>query len=87
MPQNKFINHVNNYFKRERIYKGHIYLDWQQVNINLANRLFSELNNLFDVSKQAAKIRLISKGLLINKQDMALNNIIKDVTQNILRDV
>lgn len=75
IPQENFINHVKDYFIRERINKGHLYYDWQKCNIDLTMRLLWELENIFDVSKEAAKIRLISQGLLIDATDTSLQRI------------
>ncbi|MFA5850273.1 MAG: ImmA/IrrE family metallo-endopeptidase [Bacteroidales bacterium] len=75
IPQNKFIYHVKDYFVRERINKGHLYFDWQKCNIDLTMRLLFELENIFGVSKEALKIRLISQGLLIDATDTSLQRI------------
>lgn len=77
IPQEKFIHHVMDYFVRERINKGHLYFDWQKCNIDLTMKLLRELENSFGVSKEAAKVRLISQGLLIDATDTSLQNMFK----------
>lgn len=54
MPTAYFIKIVDNYFKREAINKGFIYLDHQIQNIKLAMALLNELETNFGVSKEAA---------------------------------
>lgn len=73
---------VNNYFIRERINKGRIYFDRQKCNIQLATRLFWEIEKAFGVSKEAAKIRLISSGLLIDATDISLQRFLNDEKRN-----
>jgi Zn-dependent peptidase ImmA (M78 family) len=74
IPQNKFLDHIENYFVRERIYKGYLYLDWQKCNIDLTNRLLIELQDHFYVSKEVARFRLISRGLLEDTTDISFKN-------------
>ena len=75
IPQEKLIYHVNDYFDRKRINKGHLYFDWQKCNIDLRMKLLWELESIFGVSKEAAKIRLISQGLLIDATDTSLQKL------------
>lgn len=77
IPQDRFIKHVKDYFIRERIYKGFLYLDSQKCNYELTNRLLLELQSLFNVSKEAAKIRLISQNLLIDETDLSLQRMFR----------
>ncbi len=74
IPQDQFIRHVSDYFNRERINRGRLYFDSQKCNQELTMKLLHELENIFGVSKEAVKIRLISQKLLIDARDTAFQN-------------
>lgn len=64
MPPLYFEKVVLNYFKRESINKPFLYWDNQKENWALVMTLLGELETIFGVSKEAAKIKLKSLGLL-----------------------
>lgn len=65
MPQIPFINEVTRLFKKYSITKGHLYLDNQPCNKHDVFNILSALSMKFNVSKEAAKLRLLKEGLLI----------------------
>lgn len=78
IPKYLFIKHVEDYFVRENIRKGYLYLDSQRCNIELTNRLLYELQEHFNVSKEVARIRLIGHGLLKDTIDgMSIKSILR----------
>lgn len=78
IPQYQLINHVKDYFDKEDIHKGYLYLDSQRCNIDLTYRLLFELQEHFNVSKEVARIRLIGQGLLRDTiDDMSIKNILR----------
>ncbi len=74
MPTAVFEQVVHKYFKRESIGKGYTFMDHQIPNIKLALTLFSELENIFGVSKEAAKVKLRQMGLLKGGSDGSVND-------------
>jgi len=70
IPQEKLILHVADYFVRERIHKGYLFLDHQWINYDLTNRLLIELQEHFFVSKEVARVRLINEGILRDMSDL-----------------
>lgn len=76
VPNDYLILRVHDYFKRERIYKGYLYLDTQHKNIQLVNNLLHELHDYFGISKEVAKYRLIENKLLVDN----LNNSLRSIT-------
>jgi len=70
IPQEKLILQVADYFARETIHKGYLYLDHQWCNYDLTNRLLLKLQNQFFVSKEVARVRLINEGLLRDNTDL-----------------
>lgn len=76
MPQDKFYHYVMDYFQKERIYKGYLYLDNQKCNINLTMKLLLRLQEIFGVSKETIKIRLLSQGLLNDVTDTSLQSML-----------
>ena len=79
MPTAYFKKAVDNYFKRESIGKGFIFMDHQIQNIKLAMALFAELENVFGVSKEAAKVKLKQMGLLKGGSDGSLTDHIRNM--------
>jgi len=77
LPQEPLLRIVNDYFKRERIYKGYLFLDSQPCNMDLTFRLLRELQDYFGVSKEVAKYRLISLGLIKDTTDNSIQGILK----------
>jgi len=78
IPKYQFIKHVEDYFARENIRKGYLYLDSQRCNIELTNRLLYELQEHFNVSKEVARIRLIGLGLLKDTiEGMSIKSILR----------
>jgi Zn-dependent peptidase ImmA (M78 family) len=68
-----FTKVVKNYFQRESIaQKGFIYLDHQRENLIAVMKLLGELEQIFGISKDAAKFRLKDLGLLKDEQDASL---------------
>lgn len=67
MPKEYYLNIVYDYFNKENINKGHLYLDKQPCNMALTFNLLNELQYHFGISKEVAKYRLIEDGLLVDK--------------------
>lgn len=79
MPTLYFKKAVDNYFRRESISKGFIFMDHQIQNIKLAMALFAELETIFGVSKEAAKVKLKQMGLLKGGSDGSITDHIKNM--------
>lgn len=73
MPSTVFLKVVKTFFIRESIQKPFLYFDDQPVNQKLVLSLLSELEQVFGVSKEAAKVRLKDLGLLKDVQDKSIN--------------
>lgn len=56
---------VFEYFRKERINKGYLYLDTQPCNVALTYNLLGEIQYYFGVSKEVAKYRLIKDKFLV----------------------
>lgn len=76
MPTDKFLDKVAELFKRYDIHHGKLRLDNQPCNIEDCSKVIKSLSQTFNVSKEAAKIRMIKMNLLEVIQD----------TDNSLRD-
>lgn len=76
VPNEYLLGCVLDYFKRENINKGYLYLDSQTCNIKLVHNLLYELHDYFGISKEVAKYRLIENKLLIDN----LSNSLKSIT-------
>lgn len=79
MPTSYFNKAVNNYFRRESINKGFIYLDHQPQNVKLVMSLLSELETIFGVSKEAAKVKLKQLKLLKGGSDGSVSDHIRNI--------
>ncbi len=79
LPKEPLLRIVKDYFKQERIYKEYLYLDDQFCNINLVFNLLKGLQDYFGVSKEAAKYRLISEGLIKDATDNSIQGILKEL--------
>jgi Zn-dependent peptidase ImmA (M78 family) len=79
IPKKPLLGYVNEYFKKENIHRGRLFLDDQIVNQKLVFVFLSELSIHFNVSKEVAKYRLIGLGLLKDKTDISLKGIIRDM--------
>lgn len=64
MPQKRFYFCVAQLFKEKSITTGRLYLDNQPCNISDVRYILGKLSEEFNVSKEAAKMRLINEGLL-----------------------
>lgn len=78
IPKIPLLSHVRDYFERENINKGYLYLDNQLVNQRLVFGLLTELQRIFDVSKDVAKYRLIGLNLLQDTTDTSIGNIMRN---------
>lgn len=65
MPQSHFLLEVKKLFKQYNMTRGYLYLDHQQCNINDVNIIIGSLSSIFNVSREAVKIRMINEKLLI----------------------
>ena len=72
MPTSSFDKVVKKYFQSESINKGFLYLDNQPQNLRLSMKLFSQIEESFGVSKEAAKINLKELGLLKDVSDISI---------------
>jgi len=70
---------VTQYFREERILKGHLYWDNQPVNQQLVLGLLTKISTIYDVSLEVARIRLIALGLLIDDRWKSLRDILKEM--------
>lgn len=77
MPESHLLRMVAIYFREENINKGRLYLDHQGKNISVALKLLGRISSEFNVSKSAAKYRLIRMGLLEDKSDTSVRKILK----------
>lgn len=64
IPTKPFMIEVSKFFINENIHKNYLYLDKQPVNQILVHSLLNELSLKFNASKEAIKMKLISKNLL-----------------------
>ena len=78
LPKQPLTKMVNNYFIKERIHKGYLYLDNQPVNQVLVHTFLTRISEEFGVSIEVAKIRLIRLGLLQDDTDISLRKILND---------
>lgn len=65
MPQSRFMNEIYRLFTKFSITRGRLYLDHQSCNQRDVNVILGTLSSRFNVSKEAAKMRLLNAGLLI----------------------
>ena len=65
MPQSRFMNEVYRLFTQFSITRGRLYLDHQTCNQRDVVTILGALSSCFNVSKDAAKMRLLNAGLLI----------------------
>ena len=78
IPQKPLLSCVNDYFKKWNNNKGYLYFDHQPVNQGLVLGLLGELQDLFGVSLDVAKYRLIGLGLLKDTTDTSFNGILRN---------
>lgn len=78
MPQTPFMNEVAQLFKKYDITTGRLYLDHQPCNQRDVNAILGALSLKFNVSKEAAKMRLLNEKLLVidNRQPQRINRIL-----------
>lgn len=79
MPLSKLIGPVQRYFAEERIHKGFLYWDHQAVNQKLVLDFLNKMAIAHKVSVEAARIRLIELGLLVDDRYKSLRQILKDM--------
>ena len=80
MPQSSFMNEVSRLFKKQSITTGHLYLDHQPCNKHDVFTILGALSLKFNVSKEAAKMRLLNEGLLIinnKRQPQRIDHILR----------
>lgn len=78
IPQKPLLSCVNDYFKKWNNNKGYLYFDHQPVNQGLVLGLLGELQDLFGVSLDVAKYRLIGLGLLKDTTNISFNGILRN---------
>lgn len=78
LPYNPLLKCVEEFFERENIYKGSLFLDNQPINQRLVFGFLNELKMNFGVSKDVAKYRLIGLGLLRDTTDISITNIMRN---------
>ena len=78
LPDIPFKILVQQYFIKERILKGHLYLDNQSCNRILVNNLLLEIKYSFGVSLEVGKIRLKNLNLLIDKTENSIESILRN---------
>lgn len=79
IPQVPFLNEVTRLFKEYSITTGRLYLDHQPCNKHDVYTILGALSLKFNVSKAAAKMRLLNEGLLIidNKQPQRIDRTLR----------
>ena len=77
MPDEVLIKVVSRYFKQEDIHRGFLFLDNQPTNRSLVFTLLSNMSKHFEVSIEAAKVRLKALGLLKDATDHSIFGHIK----------
>lgn len=65
------------FFQDNSIYKGHLYVDHQQVNQQLMLSLLDQLSQRFEVSMEMAKVRLIKLGIIKFNAENSVKGIIR----------
>lgn len=68
---------VSRYFSEHSIQKGFLYLDDQPVNRNLVFTLLNTISDRFQVSVEAAKVRLKTMGLLKDATYTSIRSVLK----------
>ncbi|BBD45219.1 Hypothetical protein PEIBARAKI_5212 [Petrimonas sp. IBARAKI] len=79
MPKHHLERYVKEYFKKENINKGYLYLDNQPVNQRLVFSFLSELQVVFGVSKEVAKYRLIGLNFLQDTTNISIGHIMRNI--------
>ncbi len=69
VPEYLLKQQINISFDRNRVNRGRLYWDKQQVNYRLANYVLEELSRYFKVSKEVIKIRMLQNETLIMEDD------------------
>lgn len=72
IPKNSLLFIVANYFIKQNIHKGYLFLDEQPVNQSLANTLIYKISEDFGVSYSVAKFRLKALNLIKDTVDYSL---------------
>ncbi|MDB5250658.1 MAG: hypothetical protein JWQ40_5052 [Segetibacter sp.] len=78
LPFQPLLTLVGKFFLKNDIYKGHLLLDHQSKNQVYVYTLLSEIEKEFDVSKEVAKIRLKELGLIKDKTNVSISNIMRE---------
>ncbi|MDR1181720.1 MAG: ImmA/IrrE family metallo-endopeptidase [Bacteroidales bacterium] len=79
LPKHKLQYSAYQLFKQYRIHRNQLYLDWQKVNQQEVYEILRKLSDSHEVSVEAVKIRLIQLGLLVDKTDMRLSTILRQL--------
>lgn len=79
IPTKPFINEVAIFFVKENIHKNFLYLDKQPVNQMLVHSLLNQLSLKFNASKEAIKMKLISKNLLKDTTSFSFKKILNQL--------
>ena len=65
IKQDVLMKEVARLFTQFSVTKGRLYLDNQRCNISLVNSIVNQLSTIFNVSKEAIKVRLQKENLLV----------------------
>ncbi len=76
LPKKELLEETAKYFIEEGIKQNYLFLDHQKVNLMLVNNLLFRLKQKFEVSKEAAKYRLDSLGLIRGKSLTAIKDVL-----------
>jgi Zn-dependent peptidase ImmA (M78 family) len=79
LPINSLFEVVEKYFIEERIHKKQLYWDNQPVNQQLVLTLLNRISQIFLVSIEVARIRLIALGLLIDNRFTSIRDILREL--------
>jgi len=78
VPENILIRIISKIFIEYRIHKKYLFLDSQPVNQKEVYEILFKLSNLFEVSVESIKIRLMKLNLLIDKTDYRMGTLIRE---------
>ncbi len=79
MPLKPLLSLTQEFFKKERINKGYLYLDYQSCNQHIVMKFLNQLQVYFEVSKSVAKYRLIGLKLLQDESNNSIGNIMRRI--------
>jgi Zn-dependent peptidase ImmA (M78 family) len=77
LPTRPFVYFVLKYFQKHDIHHGRLFVDLQPCNQHAYYLFLNKIQQVFGVSKEVARIRLIKLGLLIDTTDNSLRSVLQ----------